>query len=186
MAMTEDGPVVAYRDRTQDEVRDIAVVRGTASGWTKPVVVHDDGWRLPGCPVNGPQLDALHRDVVVAWFTAASGKGRVYCAFSNDAAASFGPALQVDEGHAMGRVDVGMLADGSAVVTWIEAEENDAAVVARRVSRDGHHGALLRLGAAPASSTIGVPRLAASKQSVLVAWNGEKSIEIATIELPKE
>lgn len=89
MAMTSAGPIVVYRDRSSDEVRDIAVVRKTASGWTKPRVIHADGWKIAGCPVNGPQVDAKGRQVVVAWFTAPEDKGRVNIAFSDNAGESF-------------------------------------------------------------------------------------------------
>ncbi|MFQ6674529.1 MAG: hypothetical protein ACE5GH_07075, partial [Fidelibacterota bacterium] len=50
--------VVAYRDRSLDEVRNIQVVRHTDGGWSKPVTVHEDNWSIPGCPVNGPVLAA--------------------------------------------------------------------------------------------------------------------------------
>ncbi|MEX0914635.1 MAG: sialidase family protein, partial [Wenzhouxiangellaceae bacterium] len=57
-ARTALGPIVAYRDRSEDEIRDIAVVRRTADGWTEPRLVHADGWKIGGCPVNGPSLIA--------------------------------------------------------------------------------------------------------------------------------
>jgi len=51
---TTDGVVVTYRDRSSEEVRNIAVARLEGDRWTEPAHVHDDGWRIPGCPVNGP------------------------------------------------------------------------------------------------------------------------------------
>src|SRR3546814_116526 len=42
IAMTSQGPVLAYRDRTAGEVRDIVVVRKQAEGWSAPVTVHPD------------------------------------------------------------------------------------------------------------------------------------------------
>ena len=72
MAATRDGEILAaYRDRTEDEIRDIAVARLTKDGWQPPVRVHDDGWELAGCPVNGPAISTHEDRVAVAWFTGA-------------------------------------------------------------------------------------------------------------------
>ena len=68
-AMTSDGPIVAFRNRSEDEIRDIYVSRLEQGRWTAPVAVHDDGWKIAACPVNGPMLSARGRDVVLAWFT---------------------------------------------------------------------------------------------------------------------
>jgi hypothetical protein len=46
MAMATSGPVIVYRDRSPKEVRDIAVVRATGKGWTRPRLVHADGWKI--------------------------------------------------------------------------------------------------------------------------------------------
>jgi hypothetical protein len=51
---TEGGTLVAYRDRSGDELRDIATARRASEGWSEPSAVHGDGWKIAGCPVNGP------------------------------------------------------------------------------------------------------------------------------------
>ncbi len=119
-AVTTDGPIVAYRNRTTDEVRDIYVSRMVGGKWTEPRAVHDDNWRIAACPVNGPALSANGRDVAIAWFTAVGDQGHVYAAFSSDSGATFGPPVRIDDAGAVGRVDIELLADGSAAVTWIE------------------------------------------------------------------
>ena len=43
-AMTADGPIAAYRDRSADEVRDIYVTRLEKGKWTQRRRVHQDGW----------------------------------------------------------------------------------------------------------------------------------------------
>ena len=55
---TQRGLLVAYRDRGPDEVRDISVVRFESGRWTEPHPLHSDGWKIAGCPVNGPAMDA--------------------------------------------------------------------------------------------------------------------------------
>jgi hypothetical protein len=57
-AMTSGGAVVAYRDRSDHEIRDVAVVRRGRGGWTAPRPVAEEGWEIAGCPVNGPAVAA--------------------------------------------------------------------------------------------------------------------------------
>ncbi|HEX6161525.1 MAG TPA: sialidase family protein, partial [Thermoanaerobaculia bacterium] len=116
MTMTASGPVVAYRDRSEEEIRDISFTRLLPSGrWSVPRLVNRDDWKINGCPVNGPQLDARGRNAVMAWFTSGGGQPKVNVAFSKDAGASFEQAIRVDGGKPTGRVDVQLLRDGSAL-----------------------------------------------------------------------
>ena len=73
VAMTARGPLLAYRDRGDDEVRDIAVTRLENGGWTAPKPVHADGWKIDACPVAGPALAAAGDTVAVAWYSEAGG-----------------------------------------------------------------------------------------------------------------
>ncbi|MBU2358230.1 MAG: glycoside hydrolase, partial [Alphaproteobacteria bacterium] len=115
--VTDDGTVLlAYRDRTADEVRDISVVRRVEGTWTDPQPVSGDGWEIDGCPVNGPAIAARGDHAALVWFTGAGGVPAVKMAFSDDRGASFGPARQIDLGGPAGRVDLLQLVDGSALV----------------------------------------------------------------------
>ncbi len=135
-AMTSQGPVVVYRDRTPDEVRDISVGRFVDGEWTGGVSVHDDGWVIPGCPVNGPSVAALGDAVVVAWFTGAGNTPRVRTAFSEDAGATFHAPVTIDLGNPVGRVAVVMPQPGAALVTWLEDDQ----LFVRGVTADGNLG----------------------------------------------
>jgi hypothetical protein len=177
IAMTSEGPVVAYRDRSAEEIRDISIVRRTASGWTQPKTLHADGWKIMGCPVNGPQLDADGRRVAAAWFTAANDQPRVYVAFSDDAGATFGTPIQVDGGQAAGRVDVVLLEDGSAAVTWVAQAGGKAQLRARRVQPKGTLGNAVTLGEAS-----GFPRAARWGENVAVVWSRTDGAHLALIE----
>ena len=172
-AMTSAGPVIAYRDRFDDETRDISVVRRTSKGWTKPKTLHADGWQIQGCPVNGPQLDARGRRVVAAWFTAAQNDPRVLVSFSDDAGATFSKPVRVTAEKTTGRVDVAWLDGDHAVVTYLA----NGALHARRVSRTGGMAEPLRLGAAG-----GFPRVAVSKENVGVVWTAEDGVHFQVIE----
>lgn len=171
-AVVADGvPVVAYRDRGEGEVRNIHVTRRLNSGWTEDAPVHDDGWVIGGCPVNGPALAAAGSHVAVAWFTAPAGEAQVNVAFSADAAASFGPPVRLDAGQPLGRVDVVLLQDGSALATWLERSDGGASILSRRVSPDGATGPLLRLAASDEARASGFPRIARlGNDHLMLAW----------------
>ena len=170
-AVTTQGPVVAYRNRTSDEIRDIYVTRRVNGKWTTGVAVHDDNWKIAACPVNGPALAANGNRVALAWFTAPNDSGRVNVAFSADAGRTFGKPVRIDGGTPAGRVDVALLADGSALVTWIERTGGDvAAVRARRVARDGALGPTTTIASSSAARASGFPRMAVSGQNIMFAW----------------
>jgi hypothetical protein len=172
-AMTSAGAVVAYRDRSADEIRDISVIRQTAKGWTQPKTLHADGWQIKGCPVNGPQLDARDKRVVAAWFTGAQNDPRVQVAFSDDAGATFSAPVRVTTGTTTGRVDVAWIDAQSAVVTYV----TDGALYARRVSRNGTMGAPVRVSAAG-----GFPRVAVSQDNVGVVWTADDGVHFSVVE----
>lgn len=184
MAPTRTGLVAAYRDRTADEVRDIYVTRYVDGRWTDGQPVHEDGWTIEACPVNGPSLATAGDTVALAWFTAArpdsgstdsaeqrpSGESaRSYVAFSEDGGATFGPPIRVDDGQAMGRVDIAMLEDGRVLVSWLERTEAGAEVRVRHVDRSGPGPAMTIAGAAAERAT-GFPRMIRVGSRVVFAW----------------
>ena len=169
-AATANGVIVAYRDRSDEEIRDIAVIRLDQEGWSEPRTVHDDGWEIAGCPVNGPAVAADSARVAVAWFTAAGDTPRVRVAFSSDEGATFGPPMTVDGGHPIGRVDVAMLPDGSALVTWVEKTETRAAIQARRLHPDGTSTPPVVVAPTSPQRASGFPQLIRQGTTLYVAW----------------
>jgi len=168
--MTSEGPLVAYRNRSDDEVRDIHVSRFVQGAWTPPVAVHEDGWRIAACPVNGPMLSARGRDVAIAWFTAVGDAARAYVAFSHDAGRSFGNPVRLDDASTLGRVDIELMPDGSAVATWIEFANGRAQLSARRVDATGRRSAAVAVSALEGSRSSGYPRLARAGDELVFAW----------------
>ena len=169
-AVTADGPIVAFRNRTSDEIRDIYVSRLVGGKWTEPQAVHNDNWRIAACPVNGPGLSAKGREVAIAWFTAVGDEGHVYAAFSSDAGATFGAPVRIDDVGAVGRVDVELLPDGSAAVTWIEFTEQRSSFRIRRVERSASRSVSVGVSAIGSGRSSGYPRLARRGQELVFAW----------------
>ncbi|HEV2862557.1 MAG TPA: sialidase family protein [Pyrinomonadaceae bacterium] len=185
-ATTSEGTLVVYRDRSDKEVRDIYYTRLTRDGrWSEPRAVHADGWRLDGCPVNGPSVAARGRHAAVAWFTMADGSPRVRVAFSKDAGATFGPPVGADDGDPLGRADVLVLEDGSAVVCWLERTKDGAEVRARRLRPDGTRGPSLTVAAPGASRSSGFPQMAPDRGRLLFAWTSPQGVMTAEADVPR-
>lgn len=126
VAITTKGPIVVYRDRSKDEIRDIYTTRYDGTKWTAPKRVHADQWLMPACPVNGPAITAYQNKVWVSWFTSAI-QPSVRIAYSSDAGENFAPMREVAIKNVHGRVDV--LSDKDSVwLSWM-AEENDKQTV---------------------------------------------------------
>jgi hypothetical protein len=170
IAITADGPIAAYRNRAEGEIRDIYVSRLVNGRWTDGVVVHADNWRIPACPVNGPALSASGRRVVIAWFTMADGNGQVFAAFSSDSGATFGPPIRVDDAATLGRVGVELLEDGGAAVSWIELAGDAAEFRVRRVSDAAERGPSVTIAPLSSTRTSGYPRMARLGRELLFAW----------------
>ena len=169
-AVTADGPIVAYRDRSDAEIRDIYISRFRNGAWTTPAAVHKDEWKIAACPVNGPALSADGKHVAIAWFKADGEVGHAFAAFSSDSGASFGAPIRLDDASALGRVDVALLGESSAVATWIEFQEGRAEFKARRVDTSGRKGAAVAVAGVYAGRSSGYPRMARFGHELLFAW----------------
>jgi hypothetical protein len=188
-AVTADGPLVAYRNRAEDEVRDIFVSRLENGKWSEPAAVHADAWKIAACPVNGPMLAARGRQVAVAWFTAQGDMPRAFIAFSNDAGRTFGSPIRLDDAGSLGRVDVELMSDGSAVASWIEFAEERAQFRVRRVSPSGTKSQAMTISGLAGTRASGYPRIAAHGEEVTFAWtesdNGRTQVHTAVARFPK-
>jgi hypothetical protein len=170
-AMTSRGPVVVYRDRSPDEIRDIAVLRRVNGKWTEPARIHADDWHIEGCPVNGPSIVAAGENVAVAWFTGARDTARVNVAFSTDAGATFGAPIRVDDGNPAGRVDVEFDNAGRALVTWLErVGEAGAEVRLKAIGQDGASSPAMVVASSAAARASGFPRMVRAGDEVIFAW----------------
>lgn len=166
---TADGPLIVYRDRSSEEIRDISVVRWDGGAWSAPRTVHRDGWRIEGCPVNGPAASAQGESVAVAWYTAAEQSPRVNLTFSEDAGAIFSPPIVVDGARPRGQVDVALTPEGAAIV-WLRREGGETEVVWRSVARSGEVGPVVRLGPGPDARITEYPKLGRVAGQVVATW----------------
>ena len=180
-AITDNGPVVVYRDRSEGEIRDIAIVRSVNNTWTEPKVVHKDNWEINGCPVNGPRSQAIGNTLAIAWFTAADNQPAVKVIFSDNGGKSFGKPVVVSGAEAIGRVDLVLLDTRSALVSWMEG----GTIRVAKVHDDGSQEQALLIASSSSDRSSGFPQMTLSGNTVLFAWtdNQSKTIRTAKLEL---
>jgi hypothetical protein len=170
LAATAEGLFAVYRDRSEDEVRDMAIVRFVNGVWTEPKTLHEDGWRIEGCPVNGPQVASAGDHLAVAWFTAAQDDPRVQVVFSKDGGRSISDPVRLDAESPVGRVDV-ELVGGGALVVWIEHVEGGTGEVrVQRVTPRGIAGPSRSIARTGSGRASGFPRTASFDGAVYVGW----------------
>lgn len=173
LAVNSSGGLLAtYRDRSLDEVRDIyqraynPFVAGHWGCYSGPRPVHADGWRIEGCPVNGPRSSIAGDGAsgVTAWFTGAGeGGGDVRVAFATNWISDkegYGLPIKIDNESAIGRVDVVFVDADSVIVTWLE-DVGDARAEwrARRVWKDGRMAQPLAIAGVPSTRGAGFLRM---------------------------
>ncbi len=188
-AVTAEGVIAAYRDRSDAEIRDNYVARLVNGTWLTPKPVFADNWKIAACPVNGPALSANGRNVAMTWFTVKEDQGQAYLAFSQDAGATFGAPIRVDDGGSLGRVDVELLPDGAALATWIEFADQRAQFRARRIDRAGTRSAAITVAGIAGNRASGYPRAAIANGEVVFAWTesadgGGLQVRTAVAKLP--
>ena len=180
-AITDNGPVVIYRDRSDEEIRDMSIVRLVDGQWTKPESIHLDNWKIEGCPVNGPRISSLGNNLAIVWFSMPEGKAQVNVVFSSDGGATLDKAIRIGEGNTIGRVDIEMLDDKSAMVSWMEG----TVIKAVKVNADGTKGTPILIASSSDSRASGFPQMTKSKDRLIFAWTDsqDKIIKTATLSL---
>lgn len=180
-AVAANGPVVVYRDRSEEEIRDISIVRFVNGQWTSPKTIYADNWKIAGCPVNGPRIDALGNKLAIAWFSMADQQGKVNIIFSDNGGEIFGKPVRIDEGKAIGRVDVLLIDEKTAMVSWMEGPSIKAA----KVYTDGTKDSSFTIASSSEARSSGFPQMARTGNKIVFAWtdNKEKTIKLATVDL---
>lgn len=181
--MTSNGPLVVYRDRSEGEIRDMSIVRLVDNKWTAPQIIHADNWKIEGCPVNGPRVAAKGNTVAVAWFSSPEKKAQVNIIFSNDGGATFNAPVRMDEGEGIGRVDLVMIDEESAIISWMEGADIKAAMV----HKDGTKEPSMTIASSSTARSSGFPQLAKAGNHLYFAWADDKSksIKLASLALHK-
>jgi hypothetical protein len=170
----EDGYLAVYRDRSEDEIRDIKIARysSEAGDWSEPKPVHNDGWQIQACPVNGPRIVSNGNSVAVAWYTEANGNPAIYLARSDDGGETFlEPVLIAGADlNPAGRIDLLITPESQIFVSWLQEDAGNGYVIVTEIEADGTVGNQVHAGTTSSSRSSGFPRIVQYNDSILVAW----------------
>lgn len=175
---TSKGLLVAYRDHTPKDIRDIAVLRFEGGKWSASKILYADKWEINACPVNAASAAAKDNRVAIAWYTEANDMPRVQLVFSSDAGTTFTKPVKINTGDTLGYASTALNSDGGALVSWIEEGASSASAMVRQVSAAGVAGPALKIAEGPRTS-LGYPKIVragnANQVQTWVAWGDAKS-----------
>lgn len=179
--VTPKKTLVAYRDRSVDEIRDISFVQKTNGGWSSPSLVHADNWKIAGCPVNGPALANHKNNIAIAWFTAAKEKPTINVSFYNNEITNFEKPIKIDKSNPLGRVGIELF-DDFAMVSWLEQVGENAEIKLAQVFSDSPNQKTniknITLSKSSTSRRSGFPQIEKTDDKLIFAWtvsDGKKS-----------
>lgn len=184
IAKTAKGLIVAYRDHTPQDIRDIGVVRFEGGHWLPSHILNPDKWEINACPVNGAAVAARDNRVAIAWYTEAQDMPRTQLMLSSDGGATFGKPIRISAGNSFGHTSVALDEQGGAVVSWLEEGKGDDGVrlLARRVTAAGVAGPVTQV-AQGSRSSVGYPRLLQVGKDAWIAWGNSGASNIQTARL---
>ena len=182
------GPIVFYRDHTPEQIRDMYSVRQQQGQWLPPKPVHNDGWEIHGCPVNGAKAVSNGERVAVVWYTGAEGRPRVKLAWSHDSGEHFGEAIDIDgisPAGPVGRLGLAMTPQGDAIVSWVAqlGSDNTASLLLRRVGEGGATGDYFKVAEVSSNRSTGIPQLALLDNTLFLAWTQDEDVVGARVAL---
>ena len=187
LALGTDGTLyLAWRDQTPQDaggapVRNIVLAKSTDRGdtWSTPAAIHDDGWRVAGCPESGPEIvvDSSGR-LRAAWFTGKEDGPGVYYAVSEDGGATFSDPITVatDDYFPHANVRIDLDAEDNVWVAWDDRRTAEGAIQLARIGTDGTVTPVLDDAVAGLTADIAV----GSTEAVMV-WLAEDQVQVTTV-----
>lgn len=170
---------VIYRDNN-DNIRDMARMVSTDNGATfsKPEIIHNDGWKINGCPHSGAVSSTYGKSALVAWFSGAETETGVRLATRE------GKKLFVLE-DASAKNPYLVDSPKSAVMLWEQNAENGVSKIAYRTIKNDKVSTTI--WAEGTSNATNIVALGVDSQ-VLMAYevkqpNKKNIIKISSVEL---
>ena len=172
---TNDGLLITYRDRSLQEVRDIAQVRWDGRAWSGPEIPHPDNWHIAGCPVNGPALAHRGDTICRAWFGVRDSVAHVSAALSHDGGKTWQDPMRLDGNGPVGRVAV-MAGDSGFFITWIGRCATDSTcLLGVNLRVDGNIQPIERIAELSAERVSGYPVIVRVDTAYIAAFTSEAS-----------
>ncbi|WP_445666090.1 sialidase family protein [Fodinibius sp. AD559] len=171
---TSEGAIVAYRNRTDNEIRDIYTSRFNGEEWTSPKAVYNDGWEIGACPVNGPMLAAEDSLVTIAWHTGANDNPTAKYAYSVDSGTTFSEPVILNDSTSLGRVDAEIY-KGISYLSWLEKGKNKALLKVASFNGGNQINQSKTVAKLSESRRTGYPQMEQMGNALFFAWTQSDS-----------
>jgi len=159
-----------YRNRTKDEIRDIALNSYQNQQWSIAAVIHNDGWKINGCPVNGPSISANEDSTIIVWHTFAKNIPQVKLLTQHKGRQS--RVILLDE-QGIGYTDSAIVDDEMALISWLSISDDVLMKIQAINLLDGSLGNIKRFKID--QQTIGFPSIAVFDEQLFVVNESDKS-----------
>lgn len=175
LARTEKGLIAAYRDHQPGEIRDISVIRRAGGAWTSPKTLSPDGWKINGCPTEGPSIASHGAELAIAWLTRAGDRPRIQLSRSTDSGEHFTAPVRIDDGNPLGRPSLAPFRGGSYLAVWLEKKDDQSVDIRlRKIARDGRVDRSVTVASASGGRASGLPKIVFTKDQLIVAWRDQR------------
>jgi len=157
VAGAKTGPIAIYRNRTDDEVRDIYITRFVDGSWQPGTPVSDDGWVISG----------------------------VKTALSTNSGKSFSEPVEIASAGVSGHVGVSLIDKHAYVISWMESgKDGFYAINLRARTIDGQLGPVRTVGRT--SVARNVPQMVRVGNKLILAWTDEINdlSKVVSVEVP--
>lgn len=189
LVKTTNGALVAYRNRTEDEIRDIAVSRFDGKQWSSPQIAYQDNWKIGACPVNGPKLAAEGSMALLAWHSGSEDSPGTKAAISTDNGKTFGNPVILNKRESLGRVDAAVKKE-RAFVSWMEKDSSEQAnLQLASFGLNDTTATTKKIDQLNSSRQTGFPQMEMIGSEIIFAWTDvdsgdEPKIEMRKVSLP--
>jgi hypothetical protein len=190
LAVVDSVVLVVYRDRSADEIRDMGIIRRVNGIWNSPSILHQDGWQIAGCPVNGPAISANQNgEIAVAWFTAPNNVSKVQLMISKDYGETFSKPITVTTDSTLGRVDVAWMEDDIVVSQLVSTPATQQSFLQLSIfDMEGHKKYEEKVAPMLSSRESGFPVMEVFQDKVWLTWtvldsiSQQKNIQVGFVE----
>ena len=176
ITITDKGPIGVYRDRSEEETRDIFITKLEDGVWGKGKPLHLDNWKINGCPVNGPVITGNNNDITVAWYTRAGGRSNIKIAKSTDYGETFGNPILLGTNETVGHISMTNDAKGNSWLLWQRsANKGSVELILTKIESESNeimHKVIEEAGKTPRFS---FPQITRNNDQIILAYSTVKN-----------
>ncbi len=188
MALTAKGPILVYRNRSEDEERDIYYCLYQNGQWTTAKPVNTDHWKIMGCPVNGPAVSALKEKVAVVYYTEVNQLPEIKLCLSYNSGENFTIIKTISTHHTQGRLDVCWIDSTRLAVSYLDKHNKSDDSTFLMIKLFDQYGTVMHdqsITTLSASRKTGFPILESKYGTLYLAFTETKNEQETNVRLKK-